>query len=198
VEGLMVTNAHVVEGCSTVTAVSERTGTSLAEVVARDTTNDLALLKVTSKPPSVAAIRMGVRVGEPVAVFGFPLSGLLATSGNMTFGNVTALSGIADDTRYIQIQAPVQPGNSGGPLLDYNGNVVGVVSGKLNAMKVAEISRDMPQNVNFAIRSGSLVNFLESNRVSYKSDVSTVQMQPADLADHARAMSAQIICDVQK
>ena len=65
-------------------------------------------------------------------------------------------------------------------------------------MKVAEISRDMPQNVNFAIRSGSLVNFLESNRVSYKSDVSTVQMQPADLADHARAMSAQIICDVQK
>ena len=63
-------------------------------------------------------------------------------------------------------------------MLDYNGNVVGVVSGKLNAMKVAEISRDMPQNVNFAIRSGSLVNFLESNRVSYKSDVSTVQMQP--------------------
>ena len=198
VEGLMVTNAHVVEGCSTVTVVSERAGTSLAEVVARDTTNDLALVKVKSKPQSVASIRMGVRVGEPVAAFGFPLSGLLATSGNFTFGNVTALSGIADDTRYIQIQAPVQPGNSGGPLLDYNGNVVGVVSGKLNAMKVAELSRDMPQNVNFAIRTGTLVNFLESNRVSYKSDISTAQMQPADLADYARAMSAQIICDVQK
>lgn len=193
VEGLMVTNAHVVEGCSTVTVISERAGTSLAEVVARDTTNDLALLKAKNKPQSVASIRLGVRVGEPVAAFGFPLSGLLATSGNITFGNVTALSGIADDTRYIQIQAPVQPGNSGGPLLDYNGNIVGVVSGKLNAMKVAELSKDMPQNVNFAIRTGTLVNFLESNRVPYKSDISDAQMQPADLADHARAMSAFIV-----
>ena len=169
----------------------------MAEVVARDTTNDLALIKVKSKLQSVASIRMGVRVGEPVGAFGFPLSGLLATSGNFTFGNVTALSGVADDTRYIQIQAPVQPGNSGGPLLDYNGNVVGVVSGKLNAMKVAELNRDMPQNVNFAIRAGTLINFLESNRVSYKSNFSTAQMQPADFADYARAMSAQIICDVQ-
>ena len=106
-----------------------------------------------------------------------------------------ALSGIADDTRYIQIQAPVHPGNSGGPLLDYNGNIVGVVSGKLSAIKVAELSRDMPQNVNFAIRAGTLI---ESNRVQYKSDISTTPMQPADLADYARAMSAQIICDVQK
>ena len=144
IEGLMVTNAHVVEGCTTVTVVSESAGSSSAEVVARDITNDLALLKAKNKPRSVAAIRMGVRVGEPVAAFGFPLSGLLATSGNITFGNVTALSGVADDTRYIQIQAPVQPGNSGGPLFDYFGNIVGVVSGKLNAMKVAEINRDIP------------------------------------------------------
>ena len=195
VEGLMVTNAHVVEGCSTVTVVSERAGTGLAEVVARDTTNDLALLKTKNKPQSVASIRLGVRVGEPVAAFGFPLSGLLATSGNITFGNVTGLSGIADDTRYIQIQSPVQPGNSGGPLLDYKGNIVGVVSGKLNAMKVAELSKDMPQNVNFAIRTGTLVNFLESNRVSYNSDISYAEMQPADLADHARAISAFIVCE---
>jgi serine protease Do len=65
-----------------------------------------------------------------------------------------------------------------------------------DAMKVAEISKDIPQNVNFAIRSGTLVNFLESNRVSYKSDLSAADMPPADLADHARAMSAQIICEV--
>ena len=99
----MVTNAHVVEGCSIVNVVSEKAGTSSAEVVARDTTNDLALIKAKIRPQSVAAIRLGVRVGEPVAAFGFPLSGLLATSGNITFGNVTALSGVADDTRYIQI-----------------------------------------------------------------------------------------------
>ncbi|MGI8568125.1 MAG: S1 family peptidase, partial [Methylocella sp.] len=69
-----------------------------------------------------------------VAAFGFPLAGLLATSGNFTLGNVTAVAGLGDDTRILQISAPVQPGSSGGPLLDYSGNVVGVVEGKLNAI----------------------------------------------------------------
>lgn len=196
-DGLIVTNSHVVDSCTSITAVSEKGGTSSADIVARDLTNDLALLKTRSAPSNVAAIRMGPRVGEPVAAFGFPLSGLLATSGNFTLGNVTALSGLGDDTRYLQIQAPVQPGNSGGPLLDYNGNVIGVVSGKLNAMKVAEINRDMPQNVNFAIKAGTLINFLDSNRVAYKTDPATRQMQPADLADHARSISVKITCLVR-
>ncbi|MFX4941208.1 serine protease, partial [Acinetobacter baumannii] len=84
----------------------------------------------------IAAVRMGVRLGEGVAVFGYPLSGMLSTSGNFTLGNVTALSGLGDDSRYFQISAPVQPGNSGGPLVDANGNLIGVVTSKLNALKV--------------------------------------------------------------
>ena len=64
--------------------------------------------------------------------FGYPLSQVLATSGNFTTGIVTALAGIGDDSRFYQISAPVQPGNSGGPLLDENGNLIGVVSSKLD------------------------------------------------------------------
>jgi serine protease Do len=86
--------------------------------VARDTTNDLALLKVDVNSSNFASLRFAVRLGENVEAFGYPLSQVLATSGNFTTGNVTALAGIGDDSRYIQISAPIQPGNSGRPLLD--------------------------------------------------------------------------------
>jgi serine protease Do len=101
---------------------------------AHDAANDLALIKIEMHPTVFASLRSGIRLREGVAAFGFPLAGLLATSGNFTLGNVTAVAGLGDDTRILQISASVQPGNSGGPLLDYSGNVVGVVEGKLNAI----------------------------------------------------------------
>ena len=73
-----------------------------------------------------------------VAVFGYPLSQVLASSGNFTLGNITALAGLRDDARHLQISAPVQAGNSGGPLLDASGNLVGTIISKLNAMKVVQ------------------------------------------------------------
>ncbi len=80
-----------------------------------------------------------------------------------TVGNVSAVAGLGDDTRYLQISAPIQPGNSGGPVLDENGNVVGVVVSKLNVLKVASAINDVPQNVNFAIKASVLNNFFGSD-----------------------------------
>src|SRR5208283_1893121 len=109
---------------------------------------------------------------------------------NFTQGNVTATNGIGDDSRYLQISAPVQAGNSGGPLLDQNGNLVGVVSSKLNALKVAIQDGDLPQNVNFAIKSAMLTTFLDSNRISFQSAAAPGKpLDPADLADLAKAIS---------
>jgi hypothetical protein len=71
---------------------------------------------------------------------------------------------------------------------------VGVVASKLNAIKVALAAKDIPQNVNFAIKAGTVVNFLDSNRVSYSTNASTTPMQPADLADLARSMSGHVVC----
>lgn len=112
--GFAVTNAHVVEGCSTVQVTPSLSRQEAASVIARDTANDLALLKTAAKASMPASLRSGVRVGESVSVFGFPLSGILATGGNFTTGTVAAAAGLGDDTRYLQITAPVQPGNSGG------------------------------------------------------------------------------------
>jgi S1-C subfamily serine protease len=84
---------------------------------------------------------------------GYPLSGLLSSDANVSVGNVSALAGLRDDSRYLQISAPVQPGNSGGPLLDASGHLVGIVTAKLDAVRLARFTGDIPQNVNFALKT---------------------------------------------
>ncbi len=193
-EGDFVTNAHVVADCTSVMVKTDEGQVRQAARTATDATNDLALLKLAGTPKRVAPLRIGARLSEGVEAFGFPHVDVLASSGNFTLGNVTALEGLGDDTRYLQISAPVQAGNSGGPLLDGSGNLVGVVSSKLNAIKLAA-SGDLPQNVNFAVKTAILASFLDANRVAYKVGVAGGHaMEPADIADQARAMSGFVMC----
>jgi S1-C subfamily serine protease len=194
-DGSVLTNAHVVKGCSEI-AVSAKAGEfSSATVLATDTANDLVLLKTNERPEKVAALRQTPRLGESVEAFGYPLADILATSGNFSLGNISALSGLGDDSRYLQISVPVQPGNSGGPLLDQHGNLVGGVSAKLNALNVMlQKEGDMPQNVNFAIKASVAATFLQSNNVKFASGESVQTMEPPDLADLARALSVFVIC----
>jgi S1-C subfamily serine protease len=193
-DGYIITNNHVIDNCSDIQVFMDKTAPVQAREIARDTTNDLALLATALKPPVIAAPRLSVRLGESVAAFGYPHADLLASSGNFTQGNVTALAGIGDDSRYLQTSAPVQAGNSGGPLLDQSGNLVGIVTSKLNAIKVVEASGDLPENVNFALKSSVLANFLETNRINYAQGSATLALKPEDLADEAKSMSVFILC----
>jgi serine protease Do len=97
-----------------------------------------------------------------VANVGFPNIGLQGFSPKLAKGEIASLSGAADDPRYFQITVPVQPGNSGGALVDERGNVVGVVSAKLNASAALSAGGALPENVNYAVKSGFLLSFLES------------------------------------
>jgi serine protease Do len=193
-DGRVITNAHVVRDCSEIHVGTGQGNFVDARLVARDTTNDLALLKVEFNSPYVASLRFAVRLGENVEAFGYPLSQVLATTGNFTTGNVTALAGIGDDSRYIQISAPIQPGNSGGPLLDENGNLVGIVTSKLNVIAALKNAGDIPQNVNFAIKASTAANFLQDNSVKFQIGEATQAMKSADLADQAKALSVYIEC----
>lgn len=198
-DGYLVTNAHVVAECTKVVVKTDDGSVREAARTATDQTNDLAILKVSlpagQAPKRVAALRLGARLGEGVEAFGFPHSDVLSSSGNFTLGNVSALTGLHDDTRYLQVSVPVQAGNSGGPLLDGSGNLVGVVSAKLDAMKMASASGDLPQNVNFAVKSAVVATFLDANRVAYKAGAAGGKaMDPADIADAARAMSGFVVC----
>jgi serine protease Do len=194
--GHVLTNHHVVESCNSISVALEGTLSQSARVIASDSKNDLALLTTTGlTPEAVPNMRLGVRVGESVYVYGFPLAGLLATSGNFTIGNVTAIAGLGDDTTMIQMSAPVQPGNSGGPVFDQNGNVIAVVVSKLNALRVAKVTSDIPQNVNFAIKSLIAMSFLEAGNVSASAAASTTKLETTQIADRARAFTAQIRCN---
>ena len=117
--GLLVTNQHVVDGCASVEVVASD-GRRTGAVVDADALIDLALIRVTGLKGATARLRSprNVRLGEAVMVFGFPLSGSLSSGGNFTSGNVSALRGLRDAAGEIQITAPVQPGNSGGPVMD--------------------------------------------------------------------------------
>ena len=132
----VLTNNHVIKDCGVnpiLVSYPDRRP-ERAYISGQDDVNDLALLKTELPNLGVASFRFGPRVGEPVAAYGFPLPGLLSSGGNFTLGNVTSLAGLNDDTRVLQTSAPTQPGNSGGPLLDMSGSVVGVIEGQLNAL----------------------------------------------------------------
>ena len=192
--GLAVTNAHVVNNCQQVrVGASGRVGT--ARLLASDPANDLALLATGVRPGAVAALRLTARQGDAVAVYGFPLPGLLATGGNVTFGNITALTGPADDSGLLQISAPVQPGNSGGPVLDDDGNVVGVVVAKLNALRVAAVTADIPQNVNFAIKASVLADFLAAHGITFTPGTLTKPLPQPAIAMAAKNITIAVECD---
>jgi S1-C subfamily serine protease len=119
---------------------------------------------------------------------------LLATNPQVTTGSVSALAGIGDDTRFLQLTAPVQPGNSGGPLLDLSSNVVGLVSARINDMAIAEATGTLPRNINFAIKSGIIREFFDSHGIVYTTAESTSELDPSDVAETATKATAQLIC----
>jgi hypothetical protein len=168
--GLLVTNHHIVEKCAAVEVIASD-GRRTATVIDAEPQVDLALLRVFGLRGATAGIRapQQVRLGEPVFVFGFPLAGALSSGGNFTNGVVSALHGLRNRAGEIQITAPIQPGNSGGPVMDVSGVVIGVVVSKLDAIRVLRATGDIPQNVNFAVSLDTLAAFLDRNKVAYRS-----------------------------
>jgi S1-C subfamily serine protease len=161
-DGYLITNKHVAGNGAQVRLVTSA-GLIPAKVVKVDATNDLALLKAEGKFAvlPVAASR-SMKLGGTVATVGFPNIGLQGFAPKFARGEIGSLSGLKDDARYFQISVPVQPGNSGGALVDERGNVVGVVSAKLGAKAALATSGALPENVNYAVKSSFLLGFLES------------------------------------
>jgi TPR repeat protein len=194
--GAVLTNNHVVTQCREIRARHGTTALGVLSLVAADTQNDLALLKLPSHFTDAAVFRdeRGVRQGDTAIAYGFPLAGGLSSGGALTTGTISALAGLANDSRILQISTPVQPGNSGGPLLDAGGNVLGVVTAQLNALKVAAATGTLPQNVNFAIKASVARNFLDANAIDYRTSPATKELSVADVGDRAKKFTLFIEC----
>jgi hypothetical protein len=191
---LVVTADHVVQGCTNI----DVPGVGAAATLKSDPGSDLAILKINTALPGVLRFRSGhpVRLGEEIVVIGYPLRGLLSTPPTVTTGIVSSLAGIHDDRTEMQISAPVQPGNSGGPVLDRSGNVVGVVTSKLDRIKAARATGDIPENVNFAVHSSIVTSLLDSYTVSY--DIGSFDKEKPVAEIVAAAVQAVVVIECLK
>lgn len=194
--GHVVTNNHVISEC-----ISKVHGNLPGEsaidlrVVSTDEENDLALLIAPTPLKDAVTIRgVAIHPGDGIVAIGYPFYGILSTDLAVTTGIVSSLGGIGNDSRYMQISAPVQPGNSGGPLIDTSGYVVGVVSEKIDAIKLAKITGAIPENINFAIKTGALRDFLDKNAVTYATALPGAEMKTANIAARARLYTMRIWC----
>lgn len=160
--GYIVTNYHVIEGANSITVQGVNGNFNIqynTSIVGTDKINDLALLKVTDPsfkgfgiiPYSISSAIS--EVGEEIFVLGYPLTSTMGDEIKLTTGVISSKTGFQGDIALYQISAPIQPGNSGGPLFDKNGNVIGIVSAK---HKDAE-------NVGYAVKTLYLQNLIESS-----------------------------------
>lgn len=194
-EGHVLTNYHVVANCPSIRTFTNGTLRELA-ILGIDQKNDLALVKLPQPHVRVAQFRAGrtIRSGDSVVVVGFPLRGVLASEANVTTGTVSAMAGIGNDARFLQMTAPVQPGNSGGPALDKSGHVVGVVVSKLDALTIAMVTGDIPQNINFAIKDTVAKAFLESHGIRYEVASSKKHLEAAEIGEVAKQFTVFLEC----
>src|SRR6266404_5221044 len=162
----VLTNFHVVDGCKSVRIANVGAG----QIKLLDRRNDIAVIQPDRPITGPLRFRSAdqLKPGEEIIVIGFPLKGLLSSAPTVTTGIVSSLAGLRDDRTRFQISAPVQPGNSGGPVLDRAGNVVGMVVSKLNVLRIARMTGDIPQNVNFAIPASIITSLLDANSSRYQ------------------------------
>jgi len=152
-DGYILTCHHVIKDASEI-KISVEGKTYLAKLILDDSNNDLALLKINGSFPAIAfSSKRSAKMGQEVFTIGYPNPILQGISAKFTKGTINSITGFQDDLRLYQISVPVQPGNSGGALLDENGNVLGVIVAMLNAKTTFKISGSLPQNVNYAIKS---------------------------------------------
>jgi S1-C subfamily serine protease len=214
--GHIVTNEHVVRQCGSVTVGDNANKQVTASVLETDKRNDLALLRISSTQMASVETKSlisklglklvplaseglfksdDVELGEDVLVAGYPYGDIFSNTIKVTKGIVSASKGIGDDRGQFQMDAAVQPGNSGGPIYDENGNIVGVVVAQLNKLKVAKAIGSLPENVNFGIKASTVRQFLTSAGLPTKWSNRTERKSTKELAQIAKNQTVMVVCN---
>ena len=156
--------------------------------------NDIGLVKGKFKNIKYLNIKTdGAELGEDIVTFGYPLSQTLSDSVKLTKGIVSSLSGLDNNYSQIQIDAAIQPGNSGGPVLNMNGQVIGIASAGLSKLYMAQTAAIIPENVNFAVASQSLTTFLKANKINIGTSARET-LSTKELAKIGEPATIQLFC----
>ena len=166
--GHIITNHHVIEGCED-TKIHSKGNVLKTKKIAEDRRNDLALLKTSQTPSHSFALSMESPFPlQEIIVAGYPFGEKVSSTLKFTQGIVSSIAGLGNDYSQIQIDAALQPGNSGGPILDEYGNVVAVAVAKLSLKKILKDYGVVPENTNFGVKASAVRNLMEGNGVPFK------------------------------
>jgi hypothetical protein len=192
-KGHIITNHHVIEGCTEV-KVHKDGDVYKGKVIANDILNDLALIKSNYKPNVIFPLRdKNPSLLEDIYVAGFPFGNAISSAVKVTKGVVSSESGLGNNYSNIQIDAALQQGNSGGPILDEKGNVVGVAVAKLDLQYAMKKFGSIPENINFGIKSSVVENLIQAHNVNNPSP-NTKEMSKSDLGYNIKQATLYLSC----
>jgi S1-C subfamily serine protease len=182
-DGYVLTNSHVIEGSSNISIILGGKSVS-AILVDHDSSNDIALLKVNETVEGLPIeLKKKTKQGSEIAVLGYPNIGLQGNEQKATFGYINANSGIQGDTRYFQISSPIQPGNSGSPMVNDQGVVIGIASASLNQTAAIQATGTLAQNVNYAVKIAYALPMLINHGVEYIELATQESLEKTDLIE---------------
>lgn len=199
-DGYILTNNHVIENCGKISIHGDNMS-SAAELVARDERHDLALLKSTFTSPSMAyfnSMKQPLKAGEPVVIVGYPKDSWRGHNPVVNSSYIIDTKGPTGEGQWLQFQDSVQNGNSGGPLMDSSGNVVGVIAAKaeLHIKNQTVDGRETVKKSDIAISLPVVKNFMASNNVAYQTMDSGIYLSPDDVTKRTRSFIVNVHCRV--
>ena len=184
-DGTMITNNHVIEGCSQIVSIYENREIK-SSLINTDVKNDLAIIKSNIKPQKFYSIsKKDADLLENVIIAGYPLGKKISSEIKATSGTVTALAGYDNNYAEFQTDAALNSGNSGGPIINNNGEVVGVA--------VAKWQEEGVESFNFGIKSSTLITFLNSTNINY-SEIVNKNLKKNDLIELIKSATVYLEC----
>ena len=197
----VITSYHVVHGSKSISVRFTNGERIDATIAVKDTNNDIAILKLSKSPTSRQNIitlgdSSSVKTGDRVFTYGFPLVDLLGhQEPRYSEGFINSLSGMSNDPRLFQVSIPIQPGNSGGPVFNEKGELIGIATSSIDSVQTQKVFGATPQNVNFAIKSSYIKSMLTSLHDSFVRDKGVIVVPTEELVFKERVKNDIVLVE---